>query len=384
MNKFNTNLKKFINAFILGSMIFCLSLVSFASTGGDRNYGDVYRYDEDEIKNTIGLYFDLRYESQKLLEPQDFSFLVSDKPEAREWLKREQDKQEIELYVASIYRLNYLDYKYHLDYERIRIKGNRAEVTLNESHEVIFESCAPEVSKLFNLEHRLTMEKRGNSWELIRDDYDDELSPDMKNESKEEILETVRENFSTEWVQREESPVEQLSLDLALAPYSYNRNAASVYAAQYCGVGKYNPLYTLFGKDCTNFVSQAIYEGTSHTMSAANTSHYWDWWYFTGNPRTGSAPWINVDYLYSFLVNNSGQGPYGYAVTSTCSLNVGDVVQLYNSQGWFHSVIVNAVSNCSDTNKIFICGHSSNRCNYPLSNYASYKKRYIHISGYRK
>jgi hypothetical protein len=62
--------------------------------------------DEDKIKATIDAYFKLRYEGQRLLEAQDFSELVQDAKQP--WVEREKDKRDIELYIASLFELNFL------------------------------------------------------------------------------------------------------------------------------------------------------------------------------------------------------------------------------------------------------------------------------------
>ena len=64
--------------------------------------------DEDKIKNAIDVYFKLRYEGQKLLEAQNFSFLIANDPQTQAWAQREKDKREVELYNAATYRLNYV------------------------------------------------------------------------------------------------------------------------------------------------------------------------------------------------------------------------------------------------------------------------------------
>ena len=54
--------------------------------------------DEEKIKITIDTYFTLRYEGQKVVAAQDFSLLVEDN--TLDWVKKEMDKREIELYIA--------------------------------------------------------------------------------------------------------------------------------------------------------------------------------------------------------------------------------------------------------------------------------------------
>src|SRR5512139_2177116 len=59
---------------------------------------------EDKIKNTIDSYLRLRYEGQRRMQSQDFAFLVGESGEAQTWLRKAQDKQEIELAIAAAYQ----------------------------------------------------------------------------------------------------------------------------------------------------------------------------------------------------------------------------------------------------------------------------------------
>lgn len=242
--------------------------------------------------------------------------------------------------------------------------------------------------------------------------------------TKEEVLKNIQKNFSE---------LRRLSLagnntsgkftnlsyrrtPLSLQAYSYNASAAVSYAdANYNTAGPV-PLYVrqqpgwisgwtttykvYLGSgasgDCTNFASQAIFQGVSYTASDANyfypdTNHYSDWWYydFSGNPNQvdGSLPWIRVGDLYSFLTTNTGRGPYGINAGGTCGLSPGDVVLMKDSAGiWAHTVIVRAyASNCAYPPYAWVDAHSNNVKNAPLANYLGFPLWFpVHISGYRK
>lgn len=100
--------------------------------------------DEEKIKAAIEAYFTLRYEGQKLIEQQDFSGLVDDN--SLDWVNKEKDKREIELYNASLFDLSYISYSFTLDYDSIEIKDNKAVIQLRESHEIVFKALDPEPS----------------------------------------------------------------------------------------------------------------------------------------------------------------------------------------------------------------------------------------------
>ena len=103
---------------------------------------------------------------------------------------------------------------------------------------------------------------------------------------------------------------------------SYNRDAAVSYARRWA-LGR-NPAYYDFesiGGDCTNFASQCIYAGAK-TM---NFTSVFGWYYRSSYDRTAS--WTGVEYLYEFLVNNRGLGPYS-SVVSQWEAKPVDIVQL--------------------------------------------------------
>jgi hypothetical protein len=282
---------KFISAFVLLALLLSASIGAVIAQGPppqDRSVVSSYLEaqadstlsDEDKIKNVIDTYFRLRYESQKLLEPQDFSFLSDDGPKTRNWAQREQDKREIELYVASTYRLNYVKYEYFLDYDDIEVENEvEATVRLRESHEVVFEAIAPEVSKLSGLEHVITLNKTRKRWVIVSDEYQDELTQLMANETKDEIIERVRLNRETELQRAAEFEItgkkgRQATINSG-AWHAYNRAAAKTYADTWWN--DRNPAWGNFdppngGGDCTNYFSQVIYAGAPKWMTQAATN----------------------------------------------------------------------------------------------------------------
>lgn len=151
-------------------------------------------------------------------------------------------------------------------------------------------------------------------------------------------------------------------------------------------------LYCRVDADCTNFVSQAIFEGTGYTFSQTDYfnpdyTHYMDWWYYKfSSVVDGSYPWVNTGGLYSFLTTNSGRGPYG-STTTLCGLSPGDVVFMKNTSGnWQHVVIVSAiVGDCNNPANIIVDSHSPNMrgpLNDPI--FIQHLWYPVVISGYRK
>ncbi|MFZ5921288.1 MAG: amidase domain-containing protein [Chloroflexota bacterium] len=348
--------------------------------------------EEDKIKSAISAYFTTRYESQRLLESQDFSPVLENA--TLEWVRKEMDKREIELYIATLFGLRYLSYNYTLDYDSIKITSYKAVVHLRESHNVVFETSAPVVSKLGNLPHIITLRKKHAMWTIVIDQYQDEGTIALDNQTKQELLAQVDENYKLNQqltsTHREEAVSSAFYPSPSLKSYSYNRTEAVDYADDFWNT-KNPPYYKGLDSDCANFVSQALYAGegkkppdksgmTTSPTRKINT----DWYYVWKN--SGSKPWINVPAQYTFITKNINKiGPYGQGTTSFCNTQIGDIVQLYSySRGWFHEGIITLIVNpCGGLQFYYANAHTTNRQHYLLAYWAQYKMRFIKINGWR-
>ena len=154
----------------------------------------------------------------------------------------------------------------------------------------------------------------------------------------------------------------------------YDRNAAVRYAREWAF--KRNPAYYNFngiGGDCTNYASQCIYAGAGVMNFTRDTG----WYYRSVNDR--AAAWTGVEYLYNFMVNNKGLGPFAEEV-GLDGLEIGDVVQLGRATGdFYHSPVVVGFSR----GQILVAAHTYDAYNKPLSSYYFEQARGIHILGVR-
>lgn len=169
--------------------------------------------------------------------------------------------------------------------------------------------------------------------------------------------------------------------DPRLTYIPYDRRRAVEYARRWA-MGR-NPLfedYTGIGGDCTNFVSQAIFAGTC----VQNYTRELGWYYISAADRAPA--WTSVEYFYDFMVGapafaaeNGGTGPFGYAVPLERVLP-GDVIQLSDAAGdYYHTLIVSAV----EGGEIYVCAHSDDAADRPLSSYSNSSERAIAIGGAR-
>lgn len=156
----------------------------------------------------------------------------------------------------------------------------------------------------------------------------------------------------------------------------YNRISAAEYARRWAF--SRNPAYfdfTYLGGDCTNFASQCIYAGAL----IMNYTPVKGWYYIDLNRRAPA--WTGVEELYSFLVNNKGQGPVG-SVVPLYDIEIGDVVQIKFSGAdrFGHSpVVIDKGRGTPDT--VMVAAHTNDAYNRPLSSYGYEQLRPVHILG---
>lgn len=159
----------------------------------------------------------------------------------------------------------------------------------------------------------------------------------------------------------------------------YNRAKAVEYAHHWAL--KRNPKYYNFdsiGGDCTNFASQCIYAGSG----IMNYTPVLGWFYITSSNRTAS--WTGVEYLYNFLINNKGAGPYAKEVGFK-DISPGDIVQLsFDGKKFAHSPVIVKTGTIPNPSNILISAHSYDCDNRRLDSYSWEKIRCLHIEGVRK
>lgn len=159
---------------------------------------------------------------------------------------------------------------------------------------------------------------------------------------------------------------------------AYDRQKAAEYAKKWAF--DRNPAYLNFdnlGGDCTNFASQCIYAGSG----VMNFTPVTGWYYISANNRTAS--WTGVKYLYNFLVNNQGIGPFAREVDARL-IETGDIVQLsFDGINFAHTPVVVATGSSPSPSNILVAAHTFDSYNRPLITYPYQKIRYLHIEGVR-
>ncbi len=158
----------------------------------------------------------------------------------------------------------------------------------------------------------------------------------------------------------------------------YNRQKSVDYARLWAY--RRNPAYLDFhglGGDSTNFVSQCLYIGGE----IMNYTPLYGWYYISGNDC--SAAWTGVEFLYSFLTQNEGPGPYGRLVSIEQALP-GDVIQFGDENGsFYHTALLTEVPEVPSVENMLVAAHSSDCDCRPVSSYQLSQFRIIHIEGFR-
>lgn len=154
----------------------------------------------------------------------------------------------------------------------------------------------------------------------------------------------------------------------------YDRHKAIAYAQKWAL--KKNPAFYYFGGiggDCTNFISQCLLAGGG----VMNYDKYNGWFYNSASSRSPS--WTGVRELQNFLLREKGVGPFAYPVSKN-ALEIGDIIQLRQNPNHFnHSLIITKI----EGKQIYVCAHSNDALNLPLSSYSFIEMLCLHIEGIR-
>lgn len=133
----------------------------------------------------------------------------------------------------------------------------------------------------------------------------------------------------------------------------YNRRKAIKYAEKWAYLR--NEKYYNFdeiGGDCTNFVSQCIYQGSN----VMNYKKEFGWYYIDANNKSPS--WTGVEFLHNFLVNNKTIGPYGKIIKRN-EAKIGDVIQLsFDGKKFQHTLIIVDIEEKLLGRKIKVASHT--------------------------
>ncbi|MDR1570015.1 MAG: amidase domain-containing protein [Oscillospiraceae bacterium] len=159
----------------------------------------------------------------------------------------------------------------------------------------------------------------------------------------------------------------------------YNRNDAVKYAHKWAL--SRNPRYATFDKlggDSTNFASQCLYAGSD----IMNFTPDLGWFYLSFTQR--SAPWSGAAYLYQFLLQNHGPGPYGENLP-LFQAAPGDIIQLsFDGEKYTQTLVVVKAGDKPSPDNVRVATHNEDADDKLLSDYKYISFRLVHIMGVRK
>ncbi|MCC6569789.1 MAG: amidase domain-containing protein, partial [Anaerolineales bacterium] len=382
------------------------TLTSFeSSTQGD----SVPLKQQEELKSVIQTYFEFRYNALSISQPYDlqlngFGGLVSDGPDAKAFMDAELAKLAIEIRRAELYDLKYADYEYFLDFRDFVMDAitQTAKVSVIEEHNVIYESAAvsklereePIVSHLYNREHTITLRREDEQWKIVSDDYNDYLWRMLRQggKTKDEMIKIMESSLILDLQIESDKSITSLALSPDASSHDYDRVGAADYAVRH--IDNYNadyPTYDGQGGDCTNFISQAIYEDGDASMFIPDplpppSNDGQEGWYLLNEKQRGRY-WNDVEAFYDFVTQSYlfwDEGPEGSEVATIDELMLGDVIQFEwpaskddSDDVWDHAVIIVGFD-ASGTP--LVASHSDDVGPEPYTYFAPWQSiRFIHI-----
>ncbi len=351
--------------------------------------------DSDKIGKLIELYFRLKNENYKQDADIDISMLHSSSKqdsENRAYLGKKN------MYYKNLRRLsgsNILWDNINIRVMDIKIDGDSAIATVNEDYKFVLDNHDHGISSTgFN--YSIELKKHAETWLISSIKSDDEF--DRAYFNVDFSLESINEDISPEIFEPEinimeipEDDPEQLVQDGdavitgALVKIPYDRSDAGYYAELYSDNTSnpnsntpYNDLfhdYADFNSDCQNFGSQCVWYG----LGGENSSDAIDEmdipmvgpstraWYQTSS-HDELYNWVNVSGFASYVSNGGStkMGPYGTIYSGIKYADIGDIIQIKNSNGWYHTYVVNDVSGTYGSRtkaNIWVCAHTGNRYN---------------------
>ncbi len=238
MNKI-TNQKLFALLLTLSSMMIFIVSIAQGAEPNQNNTALLMQerlLDRDAIETVVDQYFQSRYEIRVTMQTQDFNNVLADSREADKFRRAELDRQEIEIHQAKLFGLDYIEYKYFVDIKEVQFndEDGTATVTLEESHDVVFSSAQPIVSKMYNLTHVILLTKTEIGWRVVNDVYMDYLNQILLETgmTKEEVIKALDQSYAEHSKELNNPSESASSTPMSLSPSYYNQSSAVAYAMQ--------------------------------------------------------------------------------------------------------------------------------------------------------
>ncbi len=161
---------------------------------------------QEEIKSVIKDYFEIHYQALSISPPEDFQEtgfgdLVSDGPDAKDFLVTEMAKLAVEIKHHELRKLRYTDYDYSLDFLDIVVEDTEliANVHLRENFVIFCElfvvnnSEDQPICAEGDLTHAIFLRNEQRGWKIVSDAYWDSWWKQFRapGASKDEVLNAI-------------------------------------------------------------------------------------------------------------------------------------------------------------------------------------------------
>lgn len=238
-------------------------------------------------------------------------------------------------------------------------------------------------------------------FEMMQNDFkDDYLRRDVflkREDIREEILRIKESGQMATLVEDSDEPSDKVGdndiFTVRKSTLPYDRETVVKRAKKYAK--SYNTLFVKYnglGGDCTNFVSQSMWQCPDWKFDTIGKDNSVKW---ACSKKNGSKKysydtisWVGVNELWTYFQTNDSPSQAGtvYGISATTSgynssnVQLGDIIQFNNGDIWRHSVIVSEITD----GVVYCAAHSDDQERKSLNEYMSKYKKYrvAHINNF--
>jgi hypothetical protein len=285
--------------------------------------------------------------------------------------------------------LRYASYVTSFSDESVTATGETATVLLTESTSLVNAYVNGATADLpiteYARQHVLSLQRANGRWTVAADEEVEAFSPSTADDMPDLTLPTIIPNDE---VVTQDRSAAAMGIPHALSATHLDRSKIVNYALRWVGTDLhvfstrgYNPTYaaaTFFNDDCTDFISQALYDGGWTFKPGLKWFHDY-WWFEFVWPRLYTDTWT-IAKSWSEFAQRSGRA---WLTGSVRDLQLGDILQFgtENDGRITHSMIVTSRDSAGN---IWLTYHSVNEKNRSFWDLdTAQKKIYPRITYYR-
>ena len=229
---------------------------------------------------------------------------------------------------------------------------------------------------------------------LTRNYLSKDLEP-SKDALAQDILDEINSNYKSNLkgpavsINEPEDKLDNNSAQPRKTTLTYDRDAVGKAAQKYAY--NYNTLFAEETNDCTNYVSQCMWQSPGWAFDRIGNSNDVKWSCAknsSGKYKYETLSWVGVNELWKYFQINDSPSQAGtvYGISASTSgydksnVQVGDVIQFHNGSIWRNSVIVSK----KEGSTVYCAAHTGNEAAKPLNDYLSTYPSYrvAHINNF--